>query len=140
MPTLKVSLKTCLFLPALALTPALMPSAAHAQNGLQVVMSGLNNPYGLAFGPDGGLYVAEAGTGNGGLSTGPGFVNGAGEQVYFGDTGSVAELKGGIQSQVISGLPSLGPAGGGETAGLSGITFVGSNLYGCPGWRRRRSF
>src|SRR4051812_19046694 len=28
-----------------------------------VVASGLNNPRGIAFGPDGGIYVAEAGTG-----------------------------------------------------------------------------
>ncbi len=134
MPFPKASLKTHLFLPALALTSVLMPSAAHAQTGLQVVMSGLNNPYGLAFGPDGGLYVAEAGTGNGGLSTGTGLIDGAGNHDYFGDTGSVAELKGGIQSEVITGLPSLGPAGGGETAGLSGITFVGGNLYGVFGF------
>src|SRR5262245_36015808 len=31
-----------------------------------VVMSGLDNPRGLAFGPEGGLYVAEAGRGGGG--------------------------------------------------------------------------
>ena len=130
----KTSLKTCLSLSALALTPVLMPAAAHAQTGLQVVMGGLNNPYGLTFGPDGGLYVAEAGTGNGGLTTGPGFVNGAGANVYFGDTGSVSELKGGIQSQVITGLPSLGPQGGGETSGLAAITFVGNNLYGVFGF------
>ena len=134
MSTLKASLKTCLFLPALALTPALMPSAAHAQTGLQVVMSDLNNPYGLAFGPDGGLYVAEAGTGNGGLSTGPGFVDGSNTPVYFGDTGSVAELKGGIQSQIITGLPSLGSVDGSDVTGLSGITFAGGNLYGVFGF------
>ena len=127
-------LKTCLSLAALVLAPALMPAAAQAQAGLQVVMSGLNNPYGLTFGPDGGLYVAEAGTGNGGLSTGPGFVDGGNSHVYFGDTGSVAELRGGIQSQIITGLPSLGPVGGGETTGLSGITFVGGNLYGVFGF------
>ena len=127
-----LALKRLLPLSALALTPVLLPASAQAQT-LQVVMGGLNNPYGLAFGPDGGLYVAEAGNGNGGLASGPGFVDGAGDQVYFGDTGSVAELKGGIQSQVITGLPSLAPAGGGGATGLSGITFVGNNLYGVFG-------
>jgi hypothetical protein len=31
-----------------------------------LIMSGLNNPRGLALGPDGGIYVAEAGTGGAG--------------------------------------------------------------------------
>ncbi|MBK9233068.1 MAG: hypothetical protein IPO15_20065 [Anaerolineae bacterium] len=29
----------------------------------QVVAEGLNNPRGMTFGPDGGLYIAEAGVG-----------------------------------------------------------------------------
>ena len=117
---------------ALALTPLLAP-AAQAQSGFQTVMSGLDNPYGLAFGPDGGLYVAEAGTGNNGASSGPGFTGGSGP-VYFGDTGAVSRLLDGVQTRVISGLPSLGPAGGGEATGLQGIAFNGSGqLYGAFG-------
>jgi glucose/arabinose dehydrogenase len=34
-----------------------------------VVMSGLDNPRGLTFGPQGALYVAEAGRGGAGLDT-----------------------------------------------------------------------
>ena len=125
---------TPLALFALALTPALLPTAAHAQAGLQVVMSGLDNPYGLAFSPTGGLYVAEAGTGNGGVGSGPGFVDGGGSHVYFGDTGAVSRLQGGVQTRVIGGLPSLGPVGGNEATGLQGLAFDGSGqLYGAFG-------
>lgn len=119
----------------LALFPVLTPVAAQAQAPFQVVMSGLDNPYGLTFGPDGGLYVAEAGTGNNGASTGPGFVDGANNHVYFGDTGAVSRLADGVQTRVVSGLPSLGPAGGGETSGLAGIAFdSGGQLYGVFGF------
>ena len=34
-----------------------------AQASMQVIASGLDNPRKLAFGPDGALYVAEAGRG-----------------------------------------------------------------------------
>ena len=121
---------------AVAAVLALAPFSApvQAQSPLQVVMSGLDNPYGLAFGPDGGLYVAEAGTGNNGASTGPGFVAGNGESVYFGDTGAVSRLLGGIQTRVVSGLPSVGGSGGMEATGLSGLAFDKSgNLYGTFG-------
>ena len=113
-----------------ALTLAAQP--ARASNPVQVVLTGLNNPFGLAFGPDGGLYVADAGTG--GLSTSPGFVDGNHNQVYFGDTGDVTEYLPGVQpKQVITGLPSLGAPGGTEATGLQGITFVGNTLYGVFG-------
>ncbi len=130
----KASLKTCLSLSACALVPAFLPAAAHAQASLQVVMNGLDSPYGLTFGPNGGLYVADAGDGNGGLASGPSLVDGNNETDYFGDTGSVDVLKGGVQSQVITGLPSLAAAGGGSASGLAGITFVGGNLYGVFGF------
>ena len=39
------------------------PSRLYAQATMQVIASGLDNPRRLAFGPDGALYVAEAGRG-----------------------------------------------------------------------------
>ena len=120
---------------ALAFAPFLAAAPASAQSPLQTVMSGLDNPYGLAFGPDGGLYVAEAGTGNSGLGSGPSFVAGNGEQVYFGDTGAVSRLLGGTQTRVIGGLPSVAGAGGAEATGLSGLAFGSDgSLYGVIGF------
>ena len=46
---------------ALAVAPAV--PAADAQTSMTVVASGLSTPRGLTFGPDGKLYVAEAGPG-----------------------------------------------------------------------------
>src|SRR5687768_2201154 len=46
--------------PVMALQSGLSVSDA------EIVMSGLDNPRGLAFGPDGALYVAEAGRGGAG--------------------------------------------------------------------------
>ncbi len=46
----------------------LSPGDARAGFVTTVVMSGLDNPRGLAFGPNGDLYVAEAGRGGPGPS------------------------------------------------------------------------
>ena len=49
-----------LILGLFALVGALAGSGAATEPPGTVVMSGLDNPRGLAFGPEGGLYVAEA--------------------------------------------------------------------------------
>lgn len=97
---------------------AVMTGMALAQPA--VVMSGLDNPRGLAFGPEGALYVAEAGRGG----DGPCGVNGAGELVCIGATGAVSRLFRGVQTRVASGLPSAASGGVGAT-GPQDIAFVG---------------
>ena len=55
----------------IALAPALAPVTVFAQNlAFTVYASGLNGSRGLAFGPKGELYVAEAGTGGANTTVG----------------------------------------------------------------------
>src|ERR687898_508357 len=69
---------------ALALLATLSTPVAAAST-VTVVMSGLDNPRGLAFGPQGALYVAEAGRGG----DGPCFFLRGGTRCY-GATGAVS--------------------------------------------------
>jgi hypothetical protein len=71
---------------------------------LKVVASGLDNPRRITFGPDGALYIAEAGTGGSApLITGPEL----NVLLGFGSTGAVTRVQNGIQHRLVSGLPSL---------------------------------
>jgi hypothetical protein len=84
-----------------------------------VVMSGLDNPRGLAFGPEGGLYVAEAGRGGGGPCQ---MLRGALQ--CYGPSGAVTRLWRGIQERIVTGLPSqVDPTG--QALGPSDISFQG---------------
>jgi hypothetical protein len=90
-----------------------------AQSTITVVMSGLDNPRGLAFGPEGGLYVVEAGRGG----DGPCQVLRNQMQCY-GPTGALSRLWRGSQERVITGLPSYAMANG-EATGPHDISFLG---------------
>src|SRR6266540_946075 len=103
--------------------------AADAQAPFTVVASGLNTPRGLTFGPDGKLYIAEAGTGGD-------------EQVDWvppfrfarpGTTGRIVRIDGSEKTVITSGLQSvaLGPAR--ETVGPDDLVFAGSTLYAVVG-------
>jgi hypothetical protein len=67
------------------------------------VMQGLDGARGLAFGPEGALYVAEAGHGG----DGPPCSTESAQQVCYGATGAITRLWGDIQERVLTGLPSL---------------------------------
>ena len=96
-------------------------TSAQAQTGPEVIASGLNNPRGLSFSPDGGLYVAEAGTGG----SGPCFQGPEGPSC-FGHSGSVTRVDGNGQSRVLTGLPSFAAdPGGGFGIGPSDVSFQG---------------
>ncbi len=105
---------------AAALTMAGLSPAA-AQTGPEVIASGLNNPRGLAFSPNGGLYVAESGTGG----SGPCFAGPEGP-ACFGHSGSVTRIDRHGQRRVLTGLPSFGNEGTGDAAiGPSDVAFQG---------------
>ncbi len=83
------------------------------------VATGLNHPRGLAFGPNGGLYIAEAGTGGAGPCT----TLGSGVFACYGTTGAVVEVLGGVQSDYLSGMPSLGDNPLTEAVGPHDVAF-----------------
>lgn len=110
--------------PALVLAVSLLlPTPALAQS-VDVVMSGLDNPRGLAFAPDGALYVTEAGRGG----TSP-CIDIRGMAFCHGPTGAVSRLQRGRQERVVEGLPSIADAAGTETGGPNDISFQGNVGY-----------
>jgi glucose/arabinose dehydrogenase len=104
-------------------------SPTTAQAARTVVASGLDAPRGIAFGPDGRMYVAEAGTGGD-------------EQVEWvppfrsarvGTSGRITRIDGGQKSVVASDLQSLALGPGSEIVGVHDLAFVGSTLYALVG-------
>jgi hypothetical protein len=96
---------------ALAATVLAAAAPASKRATATVVMSGLENPRGLAFGAKGALYVTEAGRGG----TGP-CVPLRGQPNCYGATGAISRLWNGKQERIVTGLPSL-ISGTGEVTG-----------------------
>jgi len=87
------------------------------------VMTGLDNPRGLAFGPEGGLYVAEAGRGGSGVCV-PSPDSPA--MRCYGATGAISRFWRGTQERIATGLPSIAEQPAGNTAaGPQHISFQG---------------
>jgi hypothetical protein len=93
-----------------------------------VVMSGLDNPRGLALGKHGGLYVAEAGRGGSGPCA---FVRG--QNQCYGATGAITRLRNGVQERIVSGLPSYAPATGAGATGAHDVSLRGGKIYATIG-------
>jgi DNA-binding beta-propeller fold protein YncE len=108
-----------------ALIASLMAAGVFASSALAqtVVMSGLDNPRGLAFAPNGALYVTEAGRGG----AGPCLTNpGTGEVRCFGKSGAITRLWKGRQERVVEGLESHAMPDGSSASGPTDISFQGA--------------
>ena len=74
-----------------------------------VIAQGLDNPRGLTVGPDGAVYVAEAGAGG----AGPCFTSPEGRSC-FGRTGAITRIDDDSATRVLKRLPSHGVEGTGD--------------------------
>lgn len=89
----------------------------------------LNNPRQLTFGPDGALYVAEAGSGKVGARIAGRCFAGPEGPACVGDTSSVTRIarpgtaNGGSAARIRSGLLSVAAPDGSNAVGLDAITF-----------------
>jgi hypothetical protein len=126
--------KLWLALVAIAAIAALAagPSAqAHSPKGghtspppWTVVASGLDNPRGIAIAKNGDIWVAEAGKGG----AGPCRPGEEGSDTCFGTSGAYTLIRNGVQTRVVTGLPSFADKGMPDGSGAGDNAFGPSDI------------
>jgi hypothetical protein len=100
---------------------------------ITVFATGLNNPRGLKFGPDGYLYVAEGGLGGTNSTRGQCDSVIAPLGPYTGGmTGRISKIsRSGVRTTVVDSLPSsqTSDGSGALVSGVGDVEFVGNTLY-----------
>jgi sugar lactone lactonase YvrE len=100
----------------------------------ETIASGLNNPRGIGFAPNGALYVTEAGNGGQASPCLPSPPQPTINRCY-GETGAVTRIKpeGGFK-RILTGLPSMGLPNGTAEGGPVDLAFLGTAMYVQLGW------
>ena len=126
--TLTLFILILLFLGALATLLLLnlfdSPSSSVISLPFEVIASDLDSPRGIAFGPDGALYIAEAGRGGDGPC-----IPGSESMLCFGLSGAVTRVLNGHQQRIVTGLPSLISPDGSEGAGPHDVFVRGDDVF-----------
>lgn len=103
------------------------------QSNVTVIATGLNNPRGLKFGPDGNLYVAEGGTGGtNSTSTCDQVPSPVGPYTGSPTGGRISRIdQNGHLTTFAGNLPSsqTSPALGSLISGVADVAFIGDTLY-----------
>lgn len=103
-------------------SPAAKAQPAADGGPMEVVASGLDNPRHMTIGPDGALYVAEAGSGG----AGPCALGPEGGNICIGESGAVTRIMDGAQERVVDDLVSLaGEVAADSATGPHDVAFTG---------------
>ena len=100
-----------------------LSAAPAARHSITVVMRGLDNPRGLAIGPEGALYVVEAG--RGGPKAEGTCQSMRGDERCYGPTGALTRVWHGRQERVATKLPSHIGLNAQEVTGPHDVSFLG---------------